>query len=103
MRRINVSISVDETAIREIHSTYQTSEYSLVSAVVDDILGRYLNAEYFDPELYDSRCPDENDGYLLCERCGEKAKKTKVFDVDGINLEEHCVCESCASGQPRLN
>ncbi len=102
MRRINVSVSVSETEIREIESMYQKSEYSVICAVVNDILCRYLNIEYFDPELYDDQYPDENDGYLLCEHCGEKAKKTKVIDLDDTNLEEHCVCENCGYGQPRL-
>ena len=98
MRQINVQVSVDETTIREIESVYGKSDYSIIASVVDAVLCRYLSVEYFDPELYAPECPDEDDGYTLCERCGEKSKRNKMIYVDGTNLEEHCVCENCGHG-----
>lgn len=37
----------------------------------------------------------------LCPHC-KVALECKMFDIDGLNLEEHAVCPKCGYGQPAL-
>ena len=37
----------------------------------------------------------------MCPHC-EVELKSKMFDIDGTNLEEHTVCPDCGYGSPAL-
>jgi len=96
MLKINIHID-DETRI-SIKKIYGKDDYSTVAKAVNDIVDRYLNVEYLDPEL----STEETGDYKVCEFCEEKAKHSRMVDTDGTNLEEHTVCENCGSGYPKL-
>lgn len=55
MERLTIEISED--AIKEIGNCYERADEEAVRNVIEDILGRYLNIEHFDPEL---RIGDQN-------------------------------------------
>ena len=94
---ITIKINIINETRKAIKDTYGKDDYSTVDNVVSNIIDRYLDVEYFDPEL-----SMENDVFKICEFCGEKAKTNKMIDVDGKNLEEHEVCKNCGSGYPAL-
>ena len=96
---LNFQIHVIDEIRREIKNTYDNDDYNTVSLVLCNIIERYFNVEYFDPNLI---ITDEDDDYRVCEFCGEKAKKNKLLDVDGTNLVECDVCDNCGSGMPCL-
>ena len=93
-----IKIHIDEEIRKDIKSTYGKDDYATVEGVVENIVARYLDVEYFDPEL----SIDNDNNYKICEFCREKSKSSKMIDVDGKNLEEHEVCENCGSGYPVL-
>jgi len=37
-----------------------------------------------------------------CDYCGTMSKAYRMFDIDGINLEEHLVCLECGEGKPEI-
>jgi len=94
---ITLKIHIDNGTINEIKNCYGKSDYNTVDCVVSDILNRYLNVEYFDLNL-----AIEDGDYEVCSFCGEKAKKNRMIDINGRNLEEHKICENCGSGTPTL-
>ena len=49
MKKISINIS-DEDSVA-IKNFYRKSDKQIIDVVVSDILNRYLNVEYFDPEL----------------------------------------------------
>jgi len=44
---------------------------------------------------------DQSEVVEVCPHCEEELK-SKMFNVDGKNLEEHNVCEKCGYGTPAL-
>lgn len=62
--------------------------------------GEYFNLDEIDNDLYVI-----NDQIVevrvLCPHC-EVELVSKMFDIDGTNLEEHEICEKCGYGQPVL-
>ena len=94
---LKINIHIDDETRKSIKSAYGKDDYATVSTVVNDIIDRYLNTEYFDPKL-----SIEIDDYEVCDFCGEKSKNRRMIDVDGTNLVEHNVCVNCGSGQPEL-
>jgi len=96
---IKINIHIGEGTRQSIKSIYGRDDYGTVVNVVNDILNRYLDIEYFNPELNTGE--DGND-YKICEFCKEKSKHSRMIDVDKKNLEEHDVCENCGSGYPTL-
>jgi len=98
MQMTTIKLHIDQATRKDIESIYGSSDYSVIYAVVSDIFNRYMNAEYFNPEL-----EIEDDEYFdICGRCGEKSKRSVTVDVDGTNLAGCSVCENCGSGQPKL-
>ena len=95
MTTIKIHIA-DETR-EAVKRVYGKDDYATVECVVNDIIVRYLNPEYFDTEL-----SVESGDYTMCEVCKEKAKSVKMIDVDGKNLEEYKVCQNCGAGYPAL-
>lgn len=96
---LSFQIHVSNEIRGEINKTYGKDDYNTVSVVLSDIIGRYFNIEYFNPNLI---IEDEDVDYIVCEFCGEKAKRNKLLDVDGMNLVECDVCDNCGSGMPCL-
>jgi superfamily II helicase len=41
---------------------------------------------------------DEVEKKYICKCCGKPAKAYRMFDVDGMNLEESLVCLNCGDG-----
>jgi len=96
---IKINIHIGGEIRQSIKNIYGRDDYGTVVNVVNDILNRYLDVEYFNPELNTGE--DGND-YEICEFCKEKSKHSRMIDVDGKNLKEHNVCENCGSGYPTL-
>ena len=96
MMKFNICIS-DET-INEIDSIYGNKHYDTVNTVLSDIIERYFNVEYFDPELEIVKNEDNE----KCPICGEYSMNFKMFDIDGRNLEEYCVCSNCNYNMPNM-
>ena len=94
---ITIKIHIDDEIRKSIKNIYGKDDYATLEGVVEDIIGRYLNVEHFDPEL-----SIDDDIYKKCESCGEKSRSTKMIDIDGKNLEEHNVCENCGAGYPAI-
>ena len=94
---LTLKVQIDEETRKDIKSCYGKNDYNTVNNVLLDILFRYFNIEYFDPKITIAE-----GNYKYCEFCGEKAKKNKVVDVDGKNLEEHKICQNCGSGTPQI-
>lgn len=94
---LTLKVQIDKGTRKDIKSFCGTDDYNTVATVLSHILFRYFNIEYFDPKL-----TIEKGNYEYCRFCGEKAKETKVVDVDGKNLEEHKICQNCGSGTPRI-
>ena len=95
---VTIKIHIDGNLRKEIKNIYDKDDYATMGAVVNNIVDRYLHTEYFDSEL----SLENDDKYMICEFCGEKAKRNIVIDIDGKNIEEHKVCENCGSGTPSL-
>ena len=95
---LTIKIHIGDGTRKQIKDTYGKNDYETVDSVVSNIIERYLDVEYFDPEL----STNENTNYNICESCGEKSKSSKMIDVDGKNLQEYEVCENCGLGYPRL-
>ncbi len=96
---LNFQIPICDELRREISKIYENDDYYTVCIVLSDIIERYFNLEYFDPNL---NTTDEDDYYQVCEFCDEKAKRNKLLNVDGTNLVECDVCDNCGSGMPCL-
>lgn len=95
---LKINIHIDDQTKKSIKNTYGEDDYGTVDCVVNDIINRYLNTEYFDTKLN----LEENDDCEVCEFCGEKSKHSRMIDIDGKNLVERNVCENCGSGYPAL-
>jgi len=95
--KFNIYIS-DET-VEEVYSMYGCKDYGTVETVLFDILDRYLNIEYFDPELEIAK----SENYEKCPYRNENSMTYKMFDVDGINSEEHCVCDNSNYNIPNIS
>ncbi len=95
---LTIKIYISDETRKAIKDTYGKDGYETVNIVVNNIIERYLNTEYFDLKL----STDENTNYKICESCGEKSKSNKMIDVDGKNIKECDVCENCGSGYPEL-
>jgi len=48
-----MKINVSDSTIQEIKSFYGDLSNKKIIAVINDILTRYCNAEYFNPELFE--------------------------------------------------
>lgn len=94
---LKINIHIDDKIRKAIKNTYGKDDYATVSTVVNNIIDRYLNTEYFDPKL-----SIEEGDYEVCEFCEEKSKNSRMIDIDGTNLVEYNVCANCGSGQPDL-
>ncbi|TAN57557.1 hypothetical protein EPN15_03775 [Patescibacteria group bacterium] len=95
---LKINIHIGDEIRKAIKDIYGKDDYDTVDCVVNDIIDRYLNAEYFDQKLG----LEENNDCEICKFCGEKSKHSRMIDVDGRNLEEYNVCENCGSGYPVL-
>lgn len=95
--KVNLYVS-DETK-HEIYSTYKNKDYSTIEIVISDILERYLNTDYFNTELEIGN----NKEYKQCPYCNEYSMRYKMFDIDGLNLEEHLVCNNCNYNMPKMS
>ncbi|MFH1712720.1 MAG: hypothetical protein ABH896_00830 [Candidatus Jacksonbacteria bacterium] len=66
---------------------------------------RNRDGEYSNLDEIDNNLSVIDDGAVetcaLCPHC-EVELISRMFDIDGINLEEHEVCEKCGYGQPAL-
>lgn len=91
---VNVNVQISDSTIKEIENYYENCNYETIEIVINSILDRYLNVEYFGELVI------ENSDYTLCESCGEIAKHYRIIDVDGKNLVESNVCKNCGSGYP---
>lgn len=94
---LTIKIHIGDETRKAIKGAYGKDDYATIDNVVNNIVGRYLDVEHFDPKL-----STEDENYKICEACGEKSKSNKMIDVNGKNLEEHDVCENCGSGYPAL-
>ena len=94
---LKVTIHIDDETRKSIKNTYSKDDFNTVNGVVYDIINRYLNVEYFDPQI-----SIDKGRYKTCEVCEEKSKAFRMIDVDGKNLMEYEVCENCGSGYPEL-
>ncbi len=94
---ITLKVQIDESTKESIKIFYGSDDYNTIANVLNDILYRYFNVEYFDPKLV-----IEEADYEYCRFCGEKSKITKIVDVDGKNLEERKICQNCGSGAPEI-
>jgi len=94
MLRINIQLDDEKRAA--IKSTYGKDDYGTIDYVMNDIVSRYLNADFFDKKLFIDKISEGE----MCEFCGEKSKYNRMIDIDGRNLIECKVCENCGSGNP---
>ena len=53
-------------------------------------------------EIREEHLKKKTKGTNKCPHCGTELK-SKMFDIDGTNLEEHKVCEDCGYGSPALH
>lgn len=44
-----------------------------------------------------------NEEYEKCPYCDENSMSYKIFDIDGLNLEEHLVCNNCNYNMPKMS
>ena len=95
---LTIKVHIDNEIRKSIKDAYGKDNYQTINSAVNNIIKRYLNIEYLNPEL----STDEDDNYKICEFCGEKSKSSKMIDIDGKNLEEHEICENCGAGYPVL-
>lgn len=51
MKNIKLQIEVAAEDLKDIKKFYDASNRKTVKAVVEHVLSRYLNVEYFDPKL----------------------------------------------------
>ncbi len=93
------NLYISDEIQNEIYSTYKNKGYNTVEVVISDILERYLNVEYFDSKLEIKN----NEEYEQCPYCNEYSMSYKMFDVDGLNLEEHLVCDNCNYNMPIMS
>lgn len=94
---LKATIYIDDETRESIKNTYGKDDFDTVNSVVYDIISRYLNVEYFNPQL-----SIDEVRYKTCEVCEENAKAFRMIDVDGKNLVEYEVCENCGAGYPEL-
>ena len=85
--RVESKLSKKELENQLVVALYDVeNQYSKLDGVDDDL-------EVVDYET--------TDAIPMCPNCN-KELEYKMFDIDGINLEEHLVCEKCGHGKPAL-
>lgn len=48
---MKITIDIDDYTINSIKNYYDVNDDNTILPIIDDILFRYLNVEYFDPEF----------------------------------------------------
>ncbi|MCK5475396.1 MAG: hypothetical protein KAI71_02340 [Candidatus Pacebacteria bacterium] len=85
--QVESKLSEKELRSRLVIALYDVeNQYSKFDGVDDDL------------EVIDY---DRTDAKEICPHC-ENELVSRMFDVDGINLIEHSVCEECGYGTPAL-
>lgn len=54
-----ITVTLSPETLNEIHRFYDTSQKSIEVPVIEDILNRYCNTNYFDPDLFNDSPKEE--------------------------------------------
>lgn len=84
-REVEIEANTEDIAVTIAEERYKKEEIVLDSGDFDTVDFNIVN--------------DDDDN--MCQRCAIELKH-KMIDVDGTNLEEHKICESCGYGMPAL-
>ncbi|MEZ4907123.1 MAG: hypothetical protein R2771_05670 [Saprospiraceae bacterium] len=77
-----ITIEIDDSTLK-INNFYGNSQFHTVDTVIMDILNRYSNIEYFDPDLLIDDCENDNlENFILNEI---KQKSLILFSNNGYN------------------
>lgn len=60
-----ITVKLSPETLNEIHRFYGTSQKGIEVPIIEDILNRYCNTNYFDPDLFNDSPNEETESDFL--------------------------------------
>lgn len=113
MKLFQIRIDIKENIKAEDEQEAKAKFFEMIESEPQQTLGTFISERIQITEIPDeydrvSQKPLSSEDAIdraieegFCPHCDVKLV-TKIFDIDGTNLEEHLVCPTCGYGSPAL-